>query len=300
MSFPVTLRFQGMIPFANVRLDPAALVPAVGHHIFQIRMWLDTTAHPEPGYCMEDLSMTLWLGQPHGAGAKLGTALPAAPAVIFSNPTGGAYNDSFELALTQRQIVLIEKYREGGDLKLFVELRGRIFSTNNYAHYSPAYERTDCVIPGNHWRAELKKAGAADLFAFQVELPDPEGHEALRRPLEEVIKARDLLLEGHYGPAVTGCRRALEALTDVLQEDADLTKVGAALRDKDKREALSIRERILALRICTTNLASLGAHIGPEGTAFSAHDARFVIAQSALLLSYAANLSYSPKIAPVS
>lgn len=297
MNSPLQISFQNYL-VGNVRLGSVSIDQGLGFYLLRIGCQITTVGRAEAFYCLEDLRLVLYVPEPGTPNKiKFGTARPVGLNILRTGEYEGMAGDTFELQVSPQQLGEIEERRLGNDLKLSIELRGRVYPIQDRTLLLEVFQTGEFVVPENHWLTELRKAGAANVAMLMVELPDATRHPTMRRPLEEICKGRDLLLQGHYEAAVTHCRRALEALTEVLGEKDELSAVTAAITKKETREALTVRQRILALRVTTSNLASLGAHPSATTTPYSYQEARLVVAQTALLIGYAANLARSPKFA---
>lgn len=297
MNSPLQFNFQGHT-VGSVRLGPVSIDPGLGFSLLRIGCQITTVSRKDALYCVEDLRLVLYVVEVDAStNPKLGTAYPVGLNIVRTGEYESMASDTFELQISPQQLSEIEKRRLGNDLKLRLELRGRVYPRQDRTQLLEIYQTSEFVVPQNHWLGELKKAGAANVALLMVELPDAARHPTMRRPLEEICKGRDLLLQGHYEAAVTHCRRALESLTEVFGEKDELSTVAAAVAKKETREALTIRQRILALRLTTANLASLGAHPTTAATPYTYQEARLVVAQTALLIGHAANLEHSPKFA---
>ena len=180
--------------------------------------------------------------------------------VLFSHDHPQSAAILFDLLLPTSAIEKLEEMRGGGDLEIVLRLNAERKCQNHATvHADIRYQ-----IGQSQWVRVLKQMefGAYLLCEIPIELGD---NSELREVWTAMTHARELLYGGHYSHVVVECRKALDAATSHLQMDEDIQLAAQKSRgNRDSREAMSKRERVINLVAAAKHVTQLGAHPDPH------------------------------------
>lgn len=200
--------------------------------------------------------------------------LPALDVCIHCNqyPSSNQYVH-IDAILGSDQLDAIEAARQEGDLELQVQLRALIQDgTSLYG----AFDCSTMIIPRDIWLRALKSSGFRRTIVFEVPVPDIS--EELQSLMSE---AQDFIGLGLYNQAVAHCRKVIEALEINRGDKKKASKASEMLRSSSEREAMTIIDRMLAMREQIKNITQLGVH-GSE--VFTRSQAKAVLGATLSLL----------------
>lgn len=195
--------------------------------------------------------------------------------LIELNGYSGNQSLSFNLSLSNEQLLAVEDYRQFGDLGLHFRLEALVLCGDD--EIKSSYSDIDYYIPQQEWVSALNQSGYHDTYLYEIPLP------ATSPDIKSMLsKAQSCIDIGDYQNAIMECRRIIE-LVEILRKDKNAASTAnKKLQNNDLRMSMTVNERILALREGVKNICQLGAH-GNED--FSRTQARLVLGMTLALLS---------------
>jgi hypothetical protein len=191
----------------------------------------------------------------------------------------------YYLTLQADQLLALEQLRQGRGLRFILELRGNSHGPSGIRQIDSSL---NLIATQSDWVRILREANAKDILLVGVEIPVHSGSSAISAAIELVRRAYQFLLRGEDSAAVAECRRALESAwkSGGLEQSARSARK-ALSANMDAREAMSKRDRQLALGEAIINLAHPAHHVQGAGNAedFSRTDAALAVSSTAALIS---------------
>lgn len=195
--------------------------------------------------------------------------------LIELNGYSGNQSLSFNLSLSNEQLLAIEDYRQCGDIDLHFRLEALVLCEDGGIKSS--YSDTDYHIPQQEWVSALNQSGYHDTYLYEIPLP------SISPDIKSMLsKAQSCIDIGDYQNAVMECRRIIELVEELRADRGQSLAASNKLKDNSLRKSMTANERILALREGVKNICQLGAH-GNED--FSRTQARLVLGMTLALLS---------------
>lgn len=195
--------------------------------------------------------------------------------LIELNGYSGNQSLSFNLSLSNEQLLAIEDYRQCGDLDLHFRLEALALCEDDGIKSS--YNDTDYHIPQQEWVSALNQSGYHDAYLYEIPLP------ATSPDIKSMLsKAQSCIDIGDYQNAVMECRRIIELVEHLRNDSIKARDANKKLQKSDERMSMTTNERTLALREGVKNICQLGAHGSEE---FSRTQARMILGMTLTLLS---------------
>jgi hypothetical protein len=259
-------------------LDPVSITPGLGTHRLLVR------AEVEPIRVAPGCNLALLDGELHAehpTGPRwVGSFHPVA-VPLRTNPPG--WLADLVVALTDAQVLALEKDRNGHDLQVRLDLRASLPQSREHAVASGQDTRR---VPASTWEGQIQQLGRA--VSFTVTIPLPMDGGPLADAAHHLRQADQQITRGEYADAVRQARLAIEAMRDLQvwpkqvakprDEQTQADRYGVIL-DKLAAQADGYAELLQAL----FNQAS-----GPQHTSGALRGARWVRADAVALTGLAA------------
>jgi hypothetical protein len=191
----------------------------------------------------------------------------------------------YHLTLHADQLLALEQLRQGRGVQFVPDLRGNSHGPHGIRQIDSSL---NVIVTQSDWVRIVREANANDILLVGVEIPIHAESSAIATALGYVRRAHEFLLRGEDNSAVAECRRALESVwkSRGLEELARNARK-AFSANMDTRQAMSKRDRQLALGEALINLAHPAHHAREPGNAedFSRADAALAVASTAALIS---------------
>jgi len=184
--------------------------------------------------------------------------------------------------LTADQLGALETLRSGASLFFKLDLRVLVQGRH-------ALGRGDTQIwfeaAPSTWIKILKELGHVDILLLGIELPLNDVPEVLRAAAQEIRRAHQSLLAGHWDEAVRRCRLALDSIDAVLKLEQERERVLHAFFGSN-RKAMTKHDRAVLVAATVRHYTHLGHHVDALGAPqdFNRHEATFIVGATASTL----------------
>ena len=271
IDIQVSTRIIGKLSIRNVYAEPAiypCLGITLGCTLRNITESVISGDEPIVDYWLMDLSGELrftehresigsvvWKGKRHG---------------ITSSPHNSEHQVKLVCDLDHWRLEKIEQRREGKPMTLWLQLWPTLMSKNELLDVKAGPMRMD--IPRDLWIDFLSKVNHGQIEIIEVQF-DPQEAERFQNALKYTKVARENITKGQYDEAVAVARKALEALSQDLNEGSkseDILRAAMVSSTDEKRakEYLGIISRI-------KQLTALAHHA--TGVIYSRVEAQFIV-----------------------
>lgn len=240
---------------AESRFQAVHGMQAAGAYCLQFSIGMHVQNWPEsedpvPTVTFSDATVVL----DGGPGLLLGYARPETTVPFRVYRYAHARGLLYSLLLSPQALEAIEVKRAGGGVVLLLKLHAELTVG---ANVDAVVDEVRCDISQSDWLKVLDATGYGRALLFEVPVPSELGIE-VDRLMASLAAAKRALVEGRYTESVAACRSALEALTQLLNQEDELRKMRDAA-GQGKRE-LTVLERELRLRSVALEYAHLAHH----------------------------------------
>jgi hypothetical protein len=265
---------------ADPRFVHASIQAGVGHYLLAFTIRFDTAVHRTGTYRLTSLQAKVQMTAPGKPAAMLGRAEVDSTAAIRADQFRHDADIIFELRLIPQQLQALEDIRDGGDLRFTLRISGQ--ATKLGIKPAPAHEQVEAPVSQSEWIKELNNSGFSSSMLLEVPLT-PTGSSKVA---DQLLRARELYLAGHYDQVVAQCRKVLEALDDV--NPASTAKVDQLFQNG--RGTMSAKERLQFLRDVARHYTHPAHHADDKAVSasYSRKDAGMIMSITAALAAHAA------------
>jgi hypothetical protein len=221
---------------------PITLHPAVGGA--QVTLWVKLrTRAGAPVSAPYQLSATMFVSRTPRMGMRRVCEL--APD-YYPQPGSEGGEISLRGFISDAQILALEKFRAGGDLWIRLQLSATRVDPDPLPRLTNKTGDLDLTLAGSDWLKALRQAQGGTFMEVLLPLTgDPAYVEAVKH----IVKARELIQDGHPGQAVAEIRQSVEIVrsTDgptTLTKDQAIARFNAAREkrgpDRTKEEGWTV------------------------------------------------------------
>ena len=214
----------------------------------------------------------------------LGNAEPEKPLLIKTSPKNIDSFTIFNLVLNSYQLSILEDIRNGNDLYFKLKVYGE---TNGDQGKGTASDEIPFYVNQSQWLDLLKSINYGEFLLFEIPVPSITKSENLRAVVDLLNQARNHFLYGLYDETVATCRKALDSLTIILDDEDKQTE--AKKQFKNDKEHMSLEQRVLFIREALRHFTHLAHHVSEVGESFSftRQEASFTLGSTAVIISFA-------------
>ncbi len=165
----------------------------------------------------------------------------------------------FRMALSMAQVEAIEFLRSGANFNLSLWLYSEIVEGNESRAVSC---QTTVTIKQSEWIAVLERMGYQETLLLEFGLPQ---HIAQNSGVVKCVQiARNHFFQGNYNECVGECRKLLEIFKLNPPESSELGTARNKFFDRNERESMTVKERLLILRAAIHHTTNLPHHFREE------------------------------------
>jgi len=133
-------------------------------------------------------------------------------------PLGSDHTLQLALAISERQLQLIEDNRVGG-VTFFISIVGYVTQNGDNVAVNQAEMRHD--IGQSDWLTMLERSGYQRHMLIEPEVPDPQAHPELAAAIDHYRQAQRRFSEGEWRLTVESLRQALASVVGKKAEEED-------------------------------------------------------------------------------
>jgi hypothetical protein len=166
------------------------------------------------------------------------------------------------LAVSDRQLQLIEENRSAGGIQLEIYLSG--YAIQDSQHVPVGESQITHQIGQSEWISLLEQAGYRRVLLLELEAPDPQAHPDLAEAIGYFAQAQHRYLEGEWRLTVESLRQSLASLVgkkaDDEEQETDVQDAFRAVRRESRETHPGYEPRLELVRRAAKFLCDLGAH----------------------------------------
>lgn len=230
-------------------------LPGIGCYTLVASLDFSVSARPKP-LQLRGLQLRLEWGD--NTQSLLAIAYPeqAQPVQI---PNHNSLTIGFRMTLSMAQIEAIEFLRGGANFDLSLWFYSEIVEGNESRAVSC---QTTVTVKQSEWIAVLEKMGYQETLLLEFGLLQ---HIAQNSGVVKCVQiARNHFFQGNYNECVGECRKLLEIFKLDPPESNELGVARTKFLDRNERESMTVKERILILRAAIHHTTNLPHHFREE------------------------------------
>lgn len=202
----------------------------------------------------------------------------------YSQPTAFREGNSeylhFESLLSHVHLEAFEKIRNGKDFEAGVKASLSVLSSSG-AIENWSIQDSHLHKTAQEWITILAASGFKQYIFLEMAFP-ADASAGPDSALRHLLKARELFDKGLYRDSATNLRMTQEHLRNKRGDKDALDK--AKQQYKDKREDMSLEQRLLFAREAVHNALHLGVHPDEDETAFNRENTKALLAMVSALV----------------